>query len=349
MLRIQIGFSKCISEHGVYVKGEYESDLVILCLYVDDLLITGNNKVEIDKIKQLLKNQFEMTDLGSLSYFLGIEFKETEAGIVMHQSKYATDLLKKFRMTNCNAAATPAETGLALSLRDEGEPVDETQYRQIVGSLRYLCNTRPDLAFSVGLISRFMQAPKTPHMMAAKRILRYIRGTINYGILLPNTITSSNMELVGYTDSDWRRDNDDRKSTAGYIFLLGDALVSWSSKKQDPVALSTCEVEYIAASMCSCQGLWLRKLLKEMKIQKTEAINILVDNKSAISLAKNPIDHGGSKHIETRYHFIRDKVSKGKVKLLYCKSEDNLADLLTKPLKKNRFEDLRNKMMIMIE
>ena len=123
---IQIGFSKCISEHGVYVKGEYESDLVILCLYVDDLLITGNNKIEIDKIKQLLKNQFEMTDLGSLSYFLGIEFKETEVGIVMHQSKYATDLLKKFRMTNCNAAATPAETGLALSLRDEGEPVDET-------------------------------------------------------------------------------------------------------------------------------------------------------------------------------------------------------------------------------
>lgn len=346
---IQIGFSKCISEHGVYVRGENESDLVILCLYVDDLLITGNNKIGIDKVKQLLKNQFEMTDLGSLSYFLGIEFKETEAGIVMHQSKYATDLLKKFRMTDCNAATTPAETGLALSLRDEGEPVDETQYRQIVGSLRYLCNTRPDLAFSVGLISRFMQAPKTPHMMAAKRILRYIRGTINYGILLPNTITSSNMELVGYTDSDWRRDNDDRKSTAGYIFLLGNALVSWSSKKQDPVALSTCEAEYIAASMCSCQGLWLRKLLKEMKIQKNEAINILVDNKSAISLAKNPIDHGGSKHIETRYHFIRDKVSKGKVKLLYCKSEANLADLLTKPLKKNKFEDLRNKMMIMIE
>ena len=349
MLRIQIGFSKCISEHGVYVKAEYESDLVIQCLYVDDLLITGNNKVEIDKIKQLLKNQFEMTDLGSLSYFLGIEFKETEAAIVMHQSKYATDLLKKFRMTNCNAAATPTETGLALSWRDEGEPVDETQYRQIVGSLRYLCNTRPDLAFSVGLISRLMQTPKTPHMMAAKRILRYIRGTINYGILLPNTITNSNMELVGYTDSDWRRDNDDRKSTAGYIFLLGDALVSWSSKKQDLIALSTCEVEYIAASMCSCQGLWLRKLLKEMKIQKTEAINILVNNKSAISLAKNPIDHGRSKHIETRYHFIRDKVSKGKVKLLYCKLEDNLADLLTKPLKKNKFEDLRNKMMIMIE
>ena len=119
--------------------------------------------------------------------------------------------------------------------------------------------------------------------------------------------------------------------------------------KQDPVALSTCEAEYIAASMCSCQGLWLRKLLKDMKIQKTEAINILVDNKSAISFAKNPIDHGGSKHIETRYHFIRDKVSKGKVKLLYCKLEDNLADLLTKPLKKNKFEDLRNKMMIMIE
>ncbi|XP_040864966.1 secreted RxLR effector protein 161-like [Glycine max] len=250
---------------------------------------------EINKVKQLLMKQFEMTNLGQLSYFLGIEFKETEA------------------------AATPAETGLMMSLNDEGELADATLYRQIVGSLMYLCNTRLDIAYSVGIISRFMKAPKISHMMAAKRILRYVKGTTDYGVLLPFGQNESNQNLLGYTDSDWRKDKDDRKSTAAYVFMYGGALISWSSKKEDPVALSTCEAEYIAASLGACQGLWLRKMLKEMKIQKKEPIFLLIDNKSAISLAKNPIDHGNNKHIDTRYHFIRDKVEKGKIKLIYCK------------------------------
>ncbi|XP_027355486.1 uncharacterized protein LOC113865251 [Abrus precatorius] len=234
-------------------------------LYVDDLLITRSNKFEIDKIKQLLMKQFEMTGVGPLSYFLGIEFKETKIGILMHQSKYATNLLKRFNMVECNATTTPIE--MAMSLKDEGELVDTTLYKQIVGSLRYLCNTIPDLAFNVGLINRFMQAPKTSHMMTAKRIMRYIKGTINYGVLLSNDSTKTNAKLFGYTDSDRRRDNDDRKSTFGYIFLCGEAPINWCSKKEDPVALSTYEAEYIADSMCSCQGLWFGKLLKEMKIQ----------------------------------------------------------------------------------
>ena len=154
------------------------------------------------KVKSLLMKHFEMTDLGSLSYFLGIEFKKTEAGMIMNQSKYARDILKKFKMNDCNTATTPAEPGLVLSLNDEGESVDETMFRQIVGSLRYLCNTMPDIAYSVGLISRVMQAPKVPHMMAAKRILRYVKGTTDYGILLPSGGRDSDYRLSGYTDSD---------------------------------------------------------------------------------------------------------------------------------------------------
>lgn len=222
----QIGFEKCTSEHGVYIRGETTAYLIILCLYVDDLLITGSNMLEINKVKQLLMKQFEMTDMGQLSYFLGIDFKETEAGVVMHQSKYAVDLLVKFHMSNCNLVATPDETGLMMSLNDEGELADATLYRQIVGSLRYLCNTRPDIAYSVGIISRFMKAPKISHMMATKKILRYVKGTTDYGVLLPFGQNESNQNMLGYTDSDWRKDKNDRKSTAAYVFMYSRALIS---------------------------------------------------------------------------------------------------------------------------
>ncbi|GAU43218.1 hypothetical protein TSUD_301050 [Trifolium subterraneum] len=246
-----IGFNKCVTEHGVYVKNCVEKGTIILCLYVDDLLITGSNEAHIREFKVDMMREFEMTDLGHISYFLGIEFQRTSEGLILHQKKYAIEILKRFEMDQCNPALTPSEPRLQLSKESEEKDVDATEYRRLIGSLRYLCNTRPGIAYSVGIVSRYMEKPKTSHLFAAKRILRYIKGTMNYGIVFKKSDKRS-LDLIGYTG-----DKDDRKSTVGYVFLYGGAPISWCSRKEPVVALSTCEAEYIAASLSDCQGVWL--------------------------------------------------------------------------------------------
>lgn len=199
---MKIGFDKCSCEFGVYVRSKSVGNIIIVCLYVDDLLITGGNEGEIAELKKELMSEFEMTDMGVLSYFLGLEFKKTESDILMHQSKYATEILKRFNKVECNSVATPIEVGLVLEREGKEDKVDETEFKQIVGSLRYLCHSRPDLEFVVGLVSRYTKRPRIPHLLAAKRILRFIKGTINTGILFPNKDNNNSEELVGYTDAD---------------------------------------------------------------------------------------------------------------------------------------------------
>jgi hypothetical protein len=182
-------------------------------------------------------------------------------------------------------------------------------------------------------------------MQAVKRILRYLQGTIDYGVLYSKT-DKDQRKLVGYCDSDWSGDKVERRSTMGYVFTLFNCPISWSSKKQTVVALSTCEAEYISACNAACQGIWLQSLLQEMKIDVEHEVELMVDNKSAINLAKNPIAHGRSKHIETKFHFLRDQVTKGKIKLSYCNTNIQMADVLTKPLKIDRFKDLRRMMNV---
>ena len=340
----ELGFVKCSVEHGVYVKVKNRGQsLVIICLYVDDLLVTGSDLRDIEDVKEILKSEFEMTDLGALSYFLGMEFKHTAKGIVMHQQKYVKDLLKKFNMVSCHSVNTPAEPNVKLKKDDEGEAVDGTQFKQIVGSLRFLCNSRPDISFGVGLVSRFMGNPKKLHMVAAKRILRYLAGTSDYGVLFPSCSQNLKVELIGYSDSDYSGDLDERKSTSGYVFQVDGAPISWCSKKQPVVALSSCEAEYIAGSYAACQAVWLEELLKELQIGVQKPLKMMVDNVSAINLAKNPISHGRSKHIDVRYHFLREQVNKGVLEMVYCPTEVQLADAFTKALKTDRFEMLRQK------
>jgi hypothetical protein len=199
----ETGFIRCMTEHGVYVKKDSVKGIIVLCLYVDDLLITGNNEAHINEFKLALNKEFEMTDLGHMSYFLGIEFLKTDKGILMHQSRYASEILKKFEMDQCNSALSPAEPRQQLSSCTEEKDVDSTYYRKIIGSLRYLCNTRPDLAYSVGIVSRFMEKPKSSHLMAVKRILRYVKGTIDYGIMFTAADRGKECKLMGYTDSNW--------------------------------------------------------------------------------------------------------------------------------------------------
>ncbi|GAU35215.1 hypothetical protein TSUD_204910 [Trifolium subterraneum] len=341
---IQIGFKKSAVEHGLYVKHNASSlEVLIVCLYVDDLLITGSNDSDIAKFKGTMHSEFDMTDMGKLSYFLGLQFDETAQGILLHQKKYVKELLLKFNMLGCNPAVTPIEVNPRLELDDTGENVNSTLYRQMVGSLRYLCNSRPDLSFAVGVVSRFVESPKQSHMVAVKRILRYVQGTMEFGVLFPNNISNSVNKLEGFSDSDWCGDHVDRRSTTGYIFKFLHAPISWCSKKQPVIALSSCEAEYIACAFAACQGIWLESLLKDIQVELTEPIQLLVDNKSAINLAKNPISHGRSKHIETRFHFIREQVNNGRIVLKHCPTEVQEADILTKGLKHDRFIKLRSK------
>ncbi|GAU43236.1 hypothetical protein TSUD_241260 [Trifolium subterraneum] len=314
----QTGYSKCTIEHEIYIKGKNQNDLSLVFLYVDDLLITGSNKNEIEKIKAQMSEEFDMTGLGKLQYFLGLEFSNTNKGLIVHQKKYVTDVLKRFNMMDYNPANTPMETNLKLSNDEEGESVDATLYKQMVGCLRYVWNSRPEISHSFGIVSRFMQKPKVTHMQAVKRIMRYLQGTIDYGILFPKPIGHKG-NLIGFCDSDWCGDQVERKSTMGYVFKLFDSPISWSSKKQTVVALFTCEAEYISACYATCQ---------------------------AISLARNPIAHGRSKHIETKFHYFRDQVTKGNLKLTHCRTELQVADILTKPLKIERFKDLRGMLKV---
>ncbi|KAK2966107.1 hypothetical protein RJ640_001521 [Escallonia rubra] len=263
----------------------------------DDLIFTWNNPSMFKEFKNAMAQEFEMTDIGLMSYYLGIEVKQRDNGIFIFQEGYAKEILKKFKMDDSNLVSTPVECGVKLSKKDVGEKVDPTFFKSLVGSLRYLTCTRPDILFGVWLISRYMEALTGTHMKAAKRILRYLKGTIEFGLFYS---PSNNFKLLGYRDSDWAGDLDDRKSTTGFVFYMGDMTFTWSSKRQPIVTLSTCEAEYVAATSCVCQAIWFRFLLRELHLPQEESIEIFVDNKSAIALAKNPVFHDRSKHINTR-------------------------------------------------
>ncbi|MCH83764.1 copia-type polyprotein, partial [Trifolium medium] len=280
---IKIGFNKCSVEYGIYVKNVESGNVVIICLYVDDLLITGRKACEIEKLKCMLKSEFEMTDLGNLSFFLGMEFVKIQGGIVMHQQKYISELLDRFEITDCKPISNPSETSLNLDECSDEEKVNSTLFKQIVGSLRYLCNSRPDICYSVSLIRKFMNNPKKSPMTAAKRILRYVKGSMKLGLLFPTGMKRGIAELVSYSDSDW------------------------CTKKQPVTTLSTCEAEYIAGTFATCQVMWLDSVMKELKCELQKPLKLLIDNKSAISLAKNPISHGRSKHIELVFILLESK------------------------------------------
>ena len=214
-----------------------------------------------------------------------------------------------------------------------------------MGSLRYLTSTRPDITYGVGLISRFMESPRQSHLQAAKRILRYVQGTQSDGIFYSS---SHDNNLVGYTDSDWAGDTIQRRSTSGYAFYLGSGVFSWSSKKQQVVALSTAEAEYMAATSSATQALWLRKMLGFLQHKQDGPTKIFCDSMSAIDLTKNLVFHGRSKYIDIKYHFIRELVREQEIAIDYCRSEDQVADILTKPLKLEMFMKLK-KMLGMVK
>jgi hypothetical protein len=339
---VSLGFRRSLSEHGVYARGSHGT-LLIVGVYVDDLVIAGAEQQEVNKFKQEMKSLFSMSDLGALRYYLGLEVRQGQGRTSVSQGAYASKLLERAGMADCNSTRTPMEARCQLSKDSKEAPVDATFYRSIIGSLRYLVNTRPDIAFAVGFLSRFMEAPAADHLAAVKHLLRYISGTLNHGCVYNR---GDDETLIGFTDSDHAGDIDSRKSTSGVLFFLGSSPVSWQSQKQSVVATSSCEAEYIAAATGASQGVWLARLYGELLNRAAAPVTIYIDNKSAISLCKNPVLHDKSKHIDLRFHFIRDYVEKGMIRAEFIGTGEQKADILTKALGRVRFEELRGKIGI---
>ncbi|XP_070014164.1 uncharacterized mitochondrial protein AtMg00810-like [Nicotiana sylvestris] len=242
------GFTHCLHEYALYLKVHTNGNILLVCLYIDGLIFMGNNPSLFEAFNKDMSREFEMTDIGLMSYYLGLEVKQMEGGIFISQENYMKEILKKFNMLDCNPVNTPMESGTKLSKFDKGEKVNPTFFKSLVGCLWYLTCTMPDILFAIGVVSRFMEAPTSTHLKIAKRILRYLKCTIDFGLFYSSF---SDFNLVGVCDNDYAGDTDDRKSTTGFVFFLGDSVIFWSSKKQSIVTLLTCETEYTTTiSLC---------------------------------------------------------------------------------------------------
>ena len=340
-LLVDCGFDVGLIDPTLFTK-RVNGELFVCQLYVDDIIFGSTNKAFNDEFSKLMTDRFEMSMMGEMKFFLGFEIKQLREGTFINQAKYLQDMLKRFKMTEMKGVATPMVTKCHLALDPNGKEVDQKVYRSMIGSLLYLCASRPDIVLSVGVCARYQASPKESHMIALKRIFRYLVDTPRYGIWYPK---GSSFILNGYTDADWAGDKDDRKSTSGACQFLGRSLVCWSSKKQNCISLSTAEAEYVAAASGCTQLLWMRQTLKEYGVI-CDKVPLLCDNESAIKIAYNPVQHSRTKHIEIRNHFIRDHVARGDIELIYVPTKDQLADIFTKPLDEARFTYLRNELNI---
>jgi hypothetical protein len=326
-----LGFERCETEHAIYVRRRGKFALVI-GVYGDDLIVTGMRAADIAGFKQEMADRFRMSDLGALSYYLGIEVKQEGGEMRLGQRAYAEKLVERAGMAGCKPCAMPMEERLKLSRNSTAAKVNTMLYRSIVGGLRYLTHTRPDIAYAVGYVSRFMEDPREDHWTAVKRLLRYVKGIADQGIVFPRSGDKEAPRLVIYSDADMAGDIDGRRSTSGVLVFLGPAPISWQSLKQKIVALSTCEAEYVAAATGACQGVWLRGLLEITGGEEAAPPALKVDNQPAIALAKNPVLHDRSKHIDVKFHFLRSCVDEGKIVIEFVDTNRQLADILTKSL-----------------
>ncbi|KAG8483480.1 hypothetical protein CXB51_023157 [Gossypium anomalum] len=340
---VGLGFERSLSEPTLYVKKENSKTQLIVFVYVDDLLVTGGDQAMLADFKTKMHQMFQMSDLGEMTYFLGMEVTQSQAGFFLSQRTFAIKILDKFSIQNCKATSTPVAVGERLTSQSNSEKVYETTYRSLIGCLLYLTATRPDIMFAVSLLSRFMHYYNEDHFRAAKRVLRYIKGTLSYGMYYNN---ARKLRLIGYTDSDWAGSKDDLKNTSGYAFTLGSAMFCWSSKKQSIVAQSTVEAEYVAAAGAVNQAIWLRKILGDLNLYQKEATEIYCDNMSAVAIAKNPVFHGRTKHFNIKLHVVREMEQAREIELVHCNSEDQVADIFTKALCTSRFIKLRKELRV---
>jgi hypothetical protein len=284
-----------------------------------------------------------MKELRSLHHFLGITVERRPDGLFLHQSTYTLDIVKEAIMVDCKPCTTPVDLQAKLT-NDSGPPVvDASQFRSITGALQYLTFTRPDIAYVVQQICLHMHDAREPHLTAMKRILRYLRGTPDFGLLLRRLSSSG---LVVYTDADWAGYPDTRHSTSGYAVFLGDNLVSWSAKRQTVVSHSNIEAEYRAVTNCVAEATWLRQLLHELQAPPSRCTLVYCDNINVVYLSTNPVQHQRTKHVEIDLHFVREKVAIGQVYVIHVPMTSRFADIFTKGLPSSVFNEFRSNLNI---
>ncbi|GJT80889.1 putative ribonuclease H-like domain-containing protein [Tanacetum coccineum] len=321
------GFQRGKIDQTLFIKRQ-KGHILLVQIYVDDIIFGSTKKELCDEFEKLMKDKFQMSSMGELTFFLGLQVQQKKKGIFISQDKYVHEILRKYNYTDVKSASTPTDLEKPLVQDGDAADVDEHLYRSMIGSLMYLTASRPDIMFAVCACARFQVSPKTSHLLAVKRIFRYLKGKPSLGLWYSK---ESPLELVAYTDSDYAGATQDRKSTTGGCLFLGNRLISWQCKKQTVVATSTTEAEYVAAANCCGQVLWIQNQLLDYGYNFMNTI-IYIDNTSTICIIENPVQHSKTKHIEIRHHFIRDCNAKD--------TEHNIEDLLTKGFDAGRFQYL---------
>ena len=338
----ELNFEQCSSDPCLYTCIK-DDNMCILAVYVDDIILASDSIERINEVKASLHNRYKMKDLGLLNYFLGVNVEQDlqNGTISLNQANYIEKLLDQFNMKDANPVKTPVDPAIKLTVsNDDCENFRKDIYQSAVGKLLYLSTrTRPDITFAVCNVARYCSKPNQQHWNAVKRILRYLRGTFDFGIVYSKSKIKT---CEGFSDADWAGDCNDRKSTSGFCFKLNGGLVSWRSNKQSCVALSTAEAEYIALAAASQEAIWLKQLLINLNHDDNAPMTINEDNQASICFAKNITNHSRTKHIDIKFHFIRDQVTNNNILLKYCPSEMMLADVFTKGLSVDKFIKLRN-------
>lgn len=330
------GFERCDADQCIYYMIKND-DILIVALYVDDFLIFSNNLALETKLKNCLEQNFKIKNMGEVMSVLGMKVtrNKEDGSIAIDQRQYIEKLLVKFGMDDCNPVATPLDPNQRLtkemspSNAFERSEMKNIPYQEAVGSLLFLVQiSRLDICYAVSVLSRYNNDPGKAHWAAVKRVLRYLKGTIDKKLVFTNQLD----ELKGYCDADWASDVDERKSTSGYVFTMQGAAISWSSKKQGTIALSTTEAEYMSMVFCLQEAIWLTKMKRGLNLSLNKSIDVICDNKSAISFAKNGTFSPRTKHIDIKDKFIREKLKQRIIQLKYTSTNEMIADVLTKGL-----------------
>jgi hypothetical protein len=317
-------FASSPADPCVHVRKE-KCEIIIVCLYVDDGLVVSSNDSLASDFLSNMKKQFEIT-VNKPDHYVGMEIDMHDGSVSISQKGYISRVLERFGMADCNPLSTPMDSTVDLDVEDSS-PVD-VPYRKAIGCLNYISLvSRPDITFAVTKLSRYSNCPKAVHWQAVKRVMRYLKGSIDMKIKYS---VDRQHELFGYCDSDWAADKDQRRSTTGFVFLMNGSPISWKSRLQTTSALSSCEAEYMALSDAMCETLWLRRLLMSLDIRHDAPTVVFCDNKGAIELSANPTFHKKSKHIETKFHRIRQEQERGELTVEYVPTKENVSDILTK-------------------
>ncbi|CAL1368595.1 unnamed protein product [Linum trigynum] len=337
------GYMPSKVDHSLFYKSSGSSYTCIL-IYVDDLVIGGNNLADIHQLKSFLHQTFSIKDLGKLKFFLGIEVARSSKGIHISQRKYTLEILDEVDLIHSRPATTPVDYKVHLSVEHNDPYHDPEEYRKLVGKLIYLITTRPDISYATQQVSQYMVNPNNDHFKAVVRILRYLKTAPSSGLFFS---ADSPLHLKAFIDSDWAACVDTRRSVTGYCVYLGDSLVSWKSKKQTTISRSSCEAEYRALAYTTCELQWLLYLLQDFQISNPQPATLYCDNQSAIYIAENPTFHERTKHIELDCHFVREKLLNRTIKVLHVSSSHQLTDLFTKALSPAPFSFMLSKLDVL--